>query len=112
MPGVVLAVITGSLCSVHTALAADTPLFGVPLQLEQDLNVALVERLGAARLLSRRDAQTPLIAAAARQMLSSPCYRHEARRIQELYNCVDGPRNAAEAIIEITERQGQTVKIQ
>lgn len=112
MPRVDLAVITGGQGSVQTALAAGTPFVGVPLQLEQDLNVALVERLGAARLLSRRDAQTPLIAAAARQMLSSPSYRHEARRIQELYNCVDGPRNAAEAIIEMTERQSQTVKIQ
>ena len=52
---------------------------GVPLQLEQDLNVALIERLGAARLLSRRDAQTPLVAAAARQILLTPSYRREAR---------------------------------
>jgi UDP:flavonoid glycosyltransferase YjiC (YdhE family) len=104
MPRVDLAVITGGQGSVQTALAAGTPFVGVPLQLEQDLNVALVERLGAARLLSRRDAQTPLIAATARQILSTASYRREAARIQELYRRVDGPRNAAAAIIEVAER--------
>jgi len=109
MPRVDLAVITGGQGSVQTALAAGTPFVGVPLHLEQDLNVALIERLGAARLLSRRDAQTPLIAAAARQILLTPSYRREARRIQELYSSVDGPRNAAEAIIEMTERRSQPI---
>jgi UDP:flavonoid glycosyltransferase YjiC (YdhE family) len=109
MPRVDLAVITGGQGSVQTALAAGTPFVGVPLQLEQDLNVALIERLGAACLLSRRDAQTPLIAAAARRILLDPSYRREARRIQELYRRVDGPRNAAEAIIEMIEHRGRPI---
>lgn len=109
MPRVDLAVITGGQGSVQTALAAGTPFVGVPLQLEQDLNVALIERLGAARLLSRRDAQTPLVAAAARQILLTPSYRREASRVQQLYSTVDGPRNAAEAIIELAERQSRPI---
>ena len=71
--------------------------------------MALIERLGAARLLSRRDAQTPLIAAAARQILHTPSYRREARRIQELYRSIDGPGNAASAIMELTERRGRPI---
>ncbi len=51
MPQVDLAVTTGGQGSVQTAMACGTPLLGIPLHIEQDLNVALVERLGAARHL-------------------------------------------------------------
>jgi UDP:flavonoid glycosyltransferase YjiC (YdhE family) len=100
MPRVDLAVVTGGQGSVQTAMAAGTPIVGVPLQPEQDLNVALVERLGAARLVSQRNARTPKVAEAARAVLTDPSYRQAARRVQGLYDAVDGPANAAEAITE------------
>lgn len=100
MPRVDLAVVTGGQGSVQTAMACGTPIVGVPLQLEQDLNVALVERLGAGRRVSRKDAQTPYIARVAREVLDDGRHRSAARRIQEIYAGVDGPGNAADAIIE------------
>jgi UDP:flavonoid glycosyltransferase YjiC (YdhE family) len=109
-PRVDLAVVTGGQGSVQTAMACGTPIAGVPLQLEQDLNVALVERLGAGRLVSRRDAQTPYIARVAREILDRPRFRTEARRIQELYAAVDGPGNAADAILQVAE-QGPRVSV-
>ena len=44
MTGVALAVTAGGQGSVQTALASGVPLIGIPLQPEQDLNVALAER--------------------------------------------------------------------
>jgi hypothetical protein len=39
-------------------------------------------------------------------MLADPRFTAEARRIRDLYAAVDGPGNAAEAIIELTGRPG------
>jgi hypothetical protein len=55
-PRVDLAVTAGGQGSVQTALASGVPLLGIPLQPEQDANVALAERQGAARLVAQRDA--------------------------------------------------------
>lgn len=98
MPLADVAVITGGQGSVQTALAAGTAFVGVPLQLEQDLNVALAERLGAATAVAQRAARRGRIVEAVRAILADPGHRAAARRVQELYAEVDGPRNAAEAI--------------
>lgn len=76
MPRVDLAVTAGGQGSVQTALASGVPLIGIPLQPEQDLNVSLAERQGAARLLPQRHAGTP----ARRLLLGSPrrCSRASA----------------------------------
>jgi len=72
-----------------------TPLLGIPLHIEQDLNVALVERLGAARR-----ARSTNLANLANDMLANPSHRESAERIQKLYAAVDGPTEAATAIAE------------
>ena len=48
MPRVALAVTAGGQGSMQTAIAAGTPVLGIPLHPEQDLNVALLQRLHAA----------------------------------------------------------------
>jgi UDP:flavonoid glycosyltransferase YjiC (YdhE family) len=103
MPRVDLAVVTGGQGSVQTAMAGGTPIVGVPLQLEQDLNVALVERLGAGRRVSRREAQSPHIARVAAEVLGGEWYHSAAREIREVYGALDGPGNAAEAILEAAD---------
>jgi len=94
MPQVDLAVTTGGQGSVQTAMACGTPLLGIPLHIEQDLNVALVERLGAARRVGR----TGNLADLATQMLGNPTHLEAAERIQKLYAAVDGPAEAAAVI--------------
>ncbi|HET6987788.1 MAG TPA: hypothetical protein VFI00_14285, partial [Kribbella sp.] len=86
MPQVELAVTTGGQGSVQTAMASGTPLLGIPLHLEQDLNVTLVERLGAARR-----ARPGNLAAQATRMLDDPTHNEAAELIQKLYAAVDGP---------------------
>ena len=95
MPQVDLAVTTGGQGSVQNAMAAGTPLLGIPLHIEQDLNVALVERQGAAR-----HPRSGNLADLAAQMLSDPAHREAAERIQKLYAAVDGPAKAATTIAE------------
>jgi UDP:flavonoid glycosyltransferase YjiC (YdhE family) len=95
MPQVDLAVTTGGQGSVQNAMAAGTPLLGIPLHIEQDLNVALVERLGAARR-----ARSGTLSELAVQMLANPDHREAAERIQKLYAAADGPAEAAAVIAE------------
>ncbi|MCW6010362.1 glycosyltransferase [Micromonospora sp. CPCC 205371] len=94
MPRVALAVTAGGQGSVQTAMAAGTPVLGVPLQPEQDLNLALLERLGAARRTTPARAATD-----AARMLTDPSHRQAAARIQKAYAALDGPGAAAEAIL-------------
>src|SRR5215207_6571388 len=96
MPQVDLAVTTGGQGSVQTAMASGTPLLGIPLQVEQDLNVALVERLDAARDVA--PSHLNRLAGTAAKMLDNRRHLEAAARIQKIYAAVDGPTQAAEAI--------------
>jgi UDP:flavonoid glycosyltransferase YjiC (YdhE family) len=102
MPRVDLAVTTAGQGSIQTALAAATPVLGVPLHGEQDLNVVLAERLGAARRVARSRAATPALTAVARQMLDDDSYRRAAARIRQWYAAVDGPGATADAILALS----------
>jgi UDP:flavonoid glycosyltransferase YjiC (YdhE family) len=70
MPRVDVAVISGGQGSVQTALASGLPFVGIPLQPEQDANVAFAERQGAARRVAQRAAGTQAVADAARKLLA------------------------------------------
>ncbi|GAA0951122.1 hypothetical protein GCM10009554_52060 [Kribbella koreensis] len=94
MPQVDLAVTTGGQGSVQTAMASGTPLLGIPLHPEQALNLALVERLGAARAATPTDNLATLAA----QLLGSNSPKAAAEHIQKLYAAADGPAEAAELI--------------
>ncbi|GAB3817041.1 glycosyltransferase [Kribbella italica] len=96
MPRVDLAVTTAGQGSTQTAMASGCPLLGIPLHLEQDLNITLVERLGAARHVAPPDLdQLPATASA---MLGDPTHLVAAERIQKLYAATDGPAEAAQAV--------------
>ncbi|HET6297428.1 MAG TPA: glycosyltransferase [Kribbella sp.] len=96
MPQVDLAITTGGQGSVQTAMASGTPLLSIPLQPEQDLNAALVERLGAARHLA--PAELAHLPALTTTMLNTREHALAAERIQKLYAATDGPAEAARII--------------
>jgi UDP:flavonoid glycosyltransferase YjiC (YdhE family) len=98
MPRVALAVTAGGQGSVQTALASGTPLIGIPLQPEQDTNVVLAERVGAARRVPLAQAGSPALTAIATKLLTDPTARAAAQRIRELYAKTAGADLAAEAI--------------
>lgn len=97
MPRVDLAVTTAGQGSVQTAMATGTPLLAVPLQPEQTLNAALVERLGAARRLHTAATADGLV----RTMLVDDGYRLAAKRIKGWYDAVDGAGRAADRILAL-----------
>lgn len=105
MPRVDLAVIAGGQGSVQTAVASGIPFIGIPLQPEQDANVALVERQGAARLVPEHAVSTGLLTGRARELLADGRHRQSARRLQEIAGRVDGPGAAADAILELAGEQ-------
>lgn len=98
MPRVDLAVTTAGQGSMQTAMASGTPVIGIPLQAEQDLNVAVLERLGAARSISRANAPTARLTRMATAMLADVDVRRRAQGVKELYDRVDGAAKAAEII--------------
>ena len=101
MPSVELAVTAGGQGSVQTALASGVPLIGIPLQPEQDANVAFAQRQGAARLVPQDAANTEALADTAKTMLADGRCRDAARRVQALFARVDGPGASADAILEL-----------
>jgi UDP:flavonoid glycosyltransferase YjiC (YdhE family) len=101
MPRVDLVVVAGGQGSVQTALASGVPLIGIPLQPEQDTNVALAARAGAARLVPQSGAGGAALREAVREMLADDRYRRSARRLRAAFARADGPGAAAEAILEL-----------
>ena len=98
MPCVDVAITMGGQGSVQTAMACGTPLVGIPLHPEQELNVDLAARQGMALAMAPRHAATEKMTAAIRRLLAEPGFRQQARRVQGLYAKSDGARDAAAAI--------------
>jgi UDP:flavonoid glycosyltransferase YjiC (YdhE family) len=99
MPRVDLAVTAGGRGSVQCAMAAGTPVIGIPLQPEQDANVHLLQEKGAARLLPIRDVGRGRLPELVREMLADPACRAAAGRIKAAYAGRNGPALSADAIL-------------
>lgn len=99
MPRVALAVTAGGQGSMQSAMASGLPLIGIPLQPEQDLNVVLLEKLGAARRIAPKLAGSEKMTQLAQHMLNSTEAKAAARKVQGYFAKVDGPAVAADAIL-------------
>lgn len=99
MPRVDLAVTAGGQGSMQCAMAAGTPVIGIPLQPEQDANVHLLELKGAAKLLPQRDVGRGRLPALVHEIAGSGAYRTSARAIGSAYAGRNGPALCAEAIL-------------
>lgn len=99
MPRVDLAITAGGQGSVQCAMAAGTPLIGIPLQPEQDGNVYLLERMGAAILLPQKQVGRGVLARAIGSVLAEPRYREAAKATQAAYAKRNGPAQSADAIL-------------
>ncbi len=100
MPRVAASVIMGGQGSVQTAIASGTPFVGLPYHGEQELNIAVAERLGMAIRMKPQDAKTPALTGALRQVLDMPSYRASAQLAAAQYEGVDGGAQAADVILE------------
>jgi UDP:flavonoid glycosyltransferase YjiC (YdhE family) len=98
MPQVQVAVTMGGQGSVQTAMTSGTPLVGLPLHPEQDLNVDLAARHGMALAVAPRHADTPRLTEAVQRVVSDPRFATSAERVKGWYAGVDGAGRAADAI--------------
>jgi len=94
-----VAVTMGGQGTVQTGMISGTPLVGIPLHPEQELNVDLAARQGMAIAVAPRHAGTEKMSAAVRRILLEPRFRTEARRVQKLYAGIDGASEAAAHIV-------------
>lgn len=99
MPRVDVAVTAGGQGSVQTALASGTPLVGIPLQPEQEWNVNVAVRTGAARIVGQRRVGRELTRAVA-DLLRDGRAKASAQRVAAIYSRYDGPALAAKAVSE------------
>jgi len=81
--------------TVQTALAAGTPLIGVGLQMEQQINLDHVMDAGAGIRIQRQRWRTPIIRRAVRTVLADPEYRRHAEALAGTIRTLDGAGTAA-----------------
>lgn len=99
MPRVKAAVIMGGQGSVQTAIASGTPFVGLPYHGEQELNVAVAERLGTAIRMSPNDAPTPALPQAISRLITDTRFATAANSAAKVYARVDGGALAADVIV-------------
>lgn len=98
MPQVDAVVCMGGQGTVQTAMCSGTPMVGIPLHPEQELNVDLAVRQGMALAVAPRHAGTERLTTAVGRLLNEPAFKAQARRVKGLYAGVDGAAQAARAI--------------
>lgn len=108
MPQVQVAVTMGGQGTVQTAMSSGTPLVGLPLHPEQDLNVDLAARHGMALALAPRHAHTQRLTDAVRRVVTDPSFAANAQKVRGWYAGVDGAGRAADAIRAYLARRTDT----
>ena len=95
--------------TVQTALACGTPIVGVAMQLEQQVNLDNVAAKVAGIRIPIHRWKASIIQQAVRDVLENRSYRENARRLQQSVRSVDGKKNSAEAIWQfVTNRLSLT----
>jgi len=99
MPMMDLSIIHGGQGSVQTAIESGTPIIGIPLHVEQGLNVSIVERHGAGLLQSKHNIDPKQIRQMIQEILGNNSYKTNMERISKIQKQVNGVKKAADLII-------------
>lgn len=110
MPRVQLAVTMGGQGTVQTAMTCGTPLVGLPLHPEQELNVDLAARHGMALAVAPRHADTARLTEAVRRVASERRFADSAAKVKGWYAGVDGAGRAADAILRYLAERAERSK--
>lgn len=81
--------------TIYQALGQGTPVIGIPTLFDQEINLARVEKLGVGKCLRMRDCHGERLEHTVETILSTPSYRHEAQKLKQRIQEMNGPRNAA-----------------
>lgn len=100
MPLMDLAIIHGGQGSVQTAIEAGTPIIGIPLHVEQGLNVSIIEKHGAGIMQMKHDIDPTEIRAKIERILGQRSFKTNMERLSKLQRQVDGVKKAVDIILE------------
>jgi UDP:flavonoid glycosyltransferase YjiC (YdhE family) len=89
------AIIHGGQGTVQTAIASGTPVVGIPLQPEQNVNLKIVERLGGGRTLSLKTLRRGGLRPSLDEVLRNPSYKKAMAELRERQAQRNGPAEAA-----------------
>ena len=95
-----LSVIHGGIGTVMTAAYAGVPVVGIGMQPEQNANIACLVRKGFAIRVSKSKDPSRQVQAAIQGLLHDDDARRKARAFAEIMQQWDGPRLAAERLVE------------
>lgn len=98
MPLVDVAIIHGGQGSVQTAIDGATPIVGIPLHVEQGLNVAMMERHGAGILQVKHDIDPSEVREKVERILSDRSYKENMSKLSVFQKKVDGVKAAVDII--------------
>lgn len=95
-----LVVTHGGQGTVQTAIAAGTPIVGVGVQMEQQINLDHVMDAGAGIRIQRHNWRALVIRKAVTQILLNSRYKNRAAVLAETIRKIDRPRNAGDRMWE------------
>lgn len=101
MPMVDIAIIHGGQGSVQTAIESGTPIIGIPLHMEQGLNVVIVERNGAGIMQSKYSVRPDEIRDKIQMILNNKSYKENMLRLSGYQKRVNGVKRVADILIDI-----------
>jgi len=100
MPLVDVAIIHGGQGSVQTSINSGTPIIGIPLHVEQGLNIAMVERHGAGIMQIKHRIDPQHIKDKIIKILSDKSYKENMVKLSSFQQKVDGVKRAADILCE------------
>ena len=100
MPLMDVAIIHGGQGSIQTAIDAGTPVVGIPLHVEQGLNVAIIEKHGAGIMQLKHDIDPNEVKAKVQKILDDQRYKENMMKLSAYQKQVDGVVKAVDIILE------------
>ena len=100
MPLMDVAIIHGGQGSVQTAIDAGTPIVGIPLHVEQGLNVANIEKHGAGIMQIKHDIDPKEVREKVERILGDISYKENMKKLSTYQKQVDGVVKAVDIILE------------
>ena len=93
----------GGQATLQTALAGGTPVVGVAMQMEQQINLTNVTNFGAGIRISADQWRAPIIEDSIKKIINTESYQLRAQELAHLLHISSGRRHAAERIWQFVE---------
>lgn len=100
MPFMDLAIMHGGQGSIQTAIAGATPVIGIPLHVEQGLNVSILEKHGAGKMIIKHDIDPDEVKKQVLAVISDNSFKVNMEKLSKHQSEVDGVKEAVDIILK------------